>query len=438
MTNVHVEDISDVKKKVRIEVPRDKYAASLDEQYKELRKNAVIKGFRKGKAPMDLLRARFKNEVEVEASRSVIEETFEPALKDNNLVAVSVNKLEPEALEEDKPFVYTAEIEVQPEIEPHDYTGLELTRHTREVSEEEVDRTLEQMRESQSTLKPVSEDRGITSGDHLVVDIRAELDGTTVPALTVSDYHMEFGRDFFLQGFDEKIEGMTVGENKRISVTMPEDFPKKEIAGKTLEMDVTIKEAREKVLPELDDDFAKDIGEHETLEELKEAIRKDIQRTNENETRKEMEAQIVDALIEKNPFSVPESMIEKQADDQLMNTRMTLARYGINPDDLGPPSESQRQKARESSEKTIKGSIIFQGIAKKENMEVSDEDLASEIEQRAEEMGWSAEYLREHLEEHNMIEDFKLGLLQKKVIDFLIDKGEVTEEQAETPEEEQS
>jgi trigger factor len=430
MTTVQLEDIDAVKKRVIFEVPFRKLQDAMDAQYRDLRKTVQLKGFRRGKVPISILRSYFKDKVEADATRAVIEETFESGLAENNINPVSILKVEPEAVEQDKPFKYVAEIEVPPPVELKEYKGLELTRFLREPTEEEVDERLQTLRETHSRLSPLPEGRGVREGDQLTVDVTATVDGEPLERLTVTDYGMELGRDFFVPGFDEKITGMLPDDTKKITLDLPEDFPAKDLKGKTVDFEVTIKEAKERVLPELDDDFAKDLGDHETLEQLKESIRKNIQELHDMETRREVENQLVDRLVEEHEVQAPESMVEQQISRALDQTREQLARFGVSPDDMPAPTQEQRDRLRPSAERTVKAGLILQAVGEKEGIEVSDEELEKAIEKRAEELGYPVEDLKDLLEEHNMLREIKSNLLQEKTVEFVLENADVTERTA--------
>jgi trigger factor len=430
MTNIQVEDVSDIKKKIVVEVPSQTVTEMLDAEYRDLKKTVQIKGFRRGKVPLDILRSYFREKVEADATRKIIEQTFEPGLEEKHITAVSVIKIEPESVEADKPFRYTAEIEVPPPIEVKDYKGLKLTKYLREVEEEQVDQRLENLRERHATLSQIPDTRGIKNGDHVVADIKAKVDGEEIPDLTASDYHLDLGRDFYVPGFDEKLEGMTPGETSQLQMDLPDDFPRKDLAGKAVDFSVTVREAKERIMPELDDDFAKDLGEYETLEELKESIRKEMQAHLEERGKKEIEDQIVDALIEKHPFDVPESMVEKQIDIILDRTRQSFVNMGLDPSRLPTPGQAERDQVRPSATKTVKAGLILGEIAEIEETEVSDEDLEAAIEKRAEELGFSVDYLKDRLEEHNVLGDMRSSLRQQNVFDMIKDSAEIIEEEA--------
>jgi len=428
MTQIHVEDLSDVKKKVTFEIPQDTVQDVIEAQYRDLKKAVQIKGFRKGKVPLDILRSYFKEKVEADTARKIIEDTFQPGLNEKELVLVAVVKMDQEDFEPGKPFKYWAEIEVPPKIEVKDYKGLKLKKFRREAREEQVDERLQALRERNARLVPIADSRGVKEGDHLVVDITAESDGETLQPLTVVDYHIEMGRNFYLPDFDAKLEGMKPEESRTVTLDLPEDFPRKNIAGKTVTFTVTLKEAKERMLPELDDEFAKDLGEFDTLEALKAEIRQDLKNLIESQTKREMENQIVDLLVERNEFEVPSAMVEGRIEDILNQSLQRLAAAGVDTRKMPAPSEAQRDQIRPSAERTVKAGLLLKGISDQEQLQVSDEEFQQAVEERARLLGVTADYLQDEFEKSNMIEDFRATLLQEKVYTFLQEHAVITEE----------
>ncbi len=435
MTSIQVENLSDVKKKITFEVPQERVLEVVGAQYKDLRKNAQVKGFRRGKVPLNILRNYFKDKVQDDAAKQLIEETFKPGLDEQRITLVSVLSIDPAKVEEGKPFKYTAEIEVPPQIEVKGYEGLKLKKYIRSVTDQQVDERLQNLRQRNSSLSPISESRGVTTGDHLVVDIKAEANGEPVRELSVTEYHLELGRNFYLPDFDSMLEGLRPDENKKFTKTIPEEFPRKNLRGTTAEFEVHIKEAKERMLPELDDDFAKDL-EFDTLDELKQEIRQDIQTMLDRQTKKELEEQIVDALIEKNIFDVPESMVEQQIDTIMNRSMQNLAAQGIDPRRLPAPTDAQRDRVRPGAERIVKAALILGAISEKEKVEVSEDEVQSEIEKKAKQMGMSLDYLKDQLEQNNMLEDVRAQVLEDKTYELIQKQAEISEE--EPPVEEQA
>ena len=434
MTSIHVEDLSDVKKKVTFEVPEEKVVEVMDAQYKDLKKNVQIKGFRKGRVPLSILRSYFKSKVQADAARQIIEETLKPGLDEQNLKPLSVTNIDSETLEEGKPFKYTAEIELPPRIEVQGYKGLQLKKRVRTVTDANVEEQLQHMRDRNARLSHISDPRGITSGDHVVVDISATMDGETVAALDVTDYHLEMGRNFYLPNFDSELEGMKIEESKDLTLDLPEDFPRKALAGKTVEFHVTVKEAKEKILPELDDDFAKDLGEFETLDALKEKLRADLENSAKNQTDRELEAQIVDALLNKNTFDIPDSMIEAEIDAFLEQSLQGLVAQGHDPERLPMPGQAYRDQLRPAAVRAIQKALMYRAVADQEDMTVTDEEVTKDLQSRAGSLGVTLDFLKDNLEQAGRMDDVRESLVYKKVAALIQDSAEITEEEASSDE----
>lgn len=429
MTNIQIEELSSVKKRVTFEIPEDRVSDMLNAEYRELKKIAQIKGFRKGKVPLNILRGYFKSKVEADTARKIIEETFESGLSERKISPVAVLNIDQEAVEEGKPFTYTAEIEVPPPVELKTYKGLELTKTIRKLDEQQVEDRLQRLRERFASLAPIPETRGAQAGDLLVVDISVEADGEQVTALTVSDYHIELGRNFYLPDFDAHLFDMKPDESKQVTVDLPEDFARKALAGKSATFDITVKEAKVKVLPELDDDFAKDLGELESLDAVKEDIRKDLTWMMENDTKKGLRNQIVEQLVELNPLDVPESMVEHQIDLMLRESYQNLAMQGIDPNRLPPPTPQQREQLRPLAVRNVKAGLILEEIEKQEGVELSDEEVETALEKRAEALEVSPDHLKDQMKRSNIWEDFRHSLTQEKVYKLIEEQAQITEEE---------
>lgn len=430
MTNIEIEDISSVKKKLTFEIPEQEVADVVDAQYRDLKRNTQIKGFRKGKVPLNILKTYFKGKVEAEAAQKMIEETFQPGLDERKINPIAVISINPEAVEVGKSFKYTAEIEVPPPIEVKDYKGLKLKKYVREVTDEMVGERIDHLRSHSASLVPIPETRGLQAGDHVVADMKAEAEGKAIPALTVEGYNMEMGRNFYLPDFDTKLEGMKPGETRQITMDLPETFPRKDLAGKAVTIDVSIHEAKVQVLPELDDDFAKDLGEeYNSLEDLREQIRTDLRQSFEEQATRELRNQIIGDLIESNEFDVPEAMTENQVDEMLNESLQKLAFQGIDLSRLPAPTPAQREQMKPAAVRMVKAALLLKAIGEQEGIEVSDEEREEGIKARAERLGLSVDPFKDLLEERKLADEFRLSLLTDKVYRLIEEHAEITEEE---------
>ncbi|MGC8604101.1 MAG: trigger factor [Desulfomonilaceae bacterium] len=427
MTNIQVEDLSAVRKKVIFEIPQERVIETLEAQYRDLKKNAQIKGFRKGKVPLEILKNLFKDQVLSDTAKKIIEDTFEIGLDEKKIKPITVVNFDPQPLDPEKPFVYTVEIEAPPELDVQGFKGLSLNKIVHDVTDTDIDERIEMIRQRNSRLVPINENRGVQIEDHLVVDIEAVAEGETIKPLSVKDYHLEMGRNFYLPDFDSRLIGLKPGETATISYTLAEDFPRKEMAGKPAVFTVTIKEAKERVVPELNDELAKDLGEFESLEDLRKKVTQELRDSFDSDIKENVRKQIVEKIIEANPFEAPESLVESQIDSIIMSARQNLALQGIDMKRFPMPDKAQRDSIRPRAEQQVKAALILKAISEKEQILVSPEDIDGEIEKKAQFFGWSPDFFRDQLEEKQRMEDFTSSILEDKIYLFIEQQANVTE-----------
>lgn len=426
MTTIYVEDMSEVKKKITFEVPEETVREAIDAEYINLRKNLQIKGFRRGKVPLDIIRGYYKKEVLAEAGRKLIEETFESSLEKHGIKPIKILNVTQDDIVEGKSFKYIAEMEVQPRVKVKGYTGLELTKNLYPVSEAQVQKRIEALRRRCAHLSPFRESRGIATKDWVYLDIDAQLDGEPVKELTVRDYPMDMGRDFYLPGFDNLIKGMHVNETREITLTLPEDFRLKDLAGKTVALTVTLKDAKEYVLPELDDEFAKELGDYETLDELLVDIRASLQKQAESRSRTELESAILDVLVAENPLEIPEGLIENQIDTIINEMKGYLATKGMNIDQMPPPTMDMRETLRPQATRAVHAGLIIKAISEQENLDVSEEELTEKLQAKANELGMSLDYLKD-MAGDTIFTELRTRIIEEKVFRFIQEHSHIVE-----------
>jgi trigger factor len=428
MTSIQVEDISEIRKRLIFEAPVEKVSAITDAQYTELKKTAQVRGFRKGKAPLGIIKGIFKQKVAAEATREIMEETLGPGIDEKIFFPVSIITIDPDPLEEGKPFRFTVEVEVPPPLEPKGYKNVCLKKRVRNVTDQDVDERLQEIRNRMSRLKPLPEGEAVQKGHHLVVDVSADMDNEPLSDMTVKDYHVEVGLDLFTPGFDEKLIGLPAGGSSEFTLQMSDDLVNKDLAGKTVRFAVTIKEAKARVAPELDDSLAKETGSAETLEELKSKIGRQLQELFDAETKKDLRDQIVMGLMENNPIEAPEALIERQIDNVLEDRDRFLKRFGMSPDLIPRATQADRDQARPLAEQAVKSAIIFKAIADKESLEVAAAEFEDAVKKQGEAVGISPEQLLENLRTNNNTATFRLNLMEEKVLEFIKQHAEMTEE----------
>ena len=423
--NVNVEDISSIKKKVNIEIPQDQVTKEVDSFYRDLGKKAKIKGFRPGKVPRNILERHFKDYVKAEVIQKLIQDTYPKALSETNLQPVSNPIIEPGELGSGKPFQYSATIEIKPEIKVEGYSGLSIEGKKEEVKDEEVEERLKALQDLHAHLKTTPEARPIQNGDYVIIDYEARLDGKPLEEGKAIDFTIEVGSGRFIPALEEKLIDLKPEEEKDIDVSFPEDYGYKKWAGKTISFHVRIKEIKEKILPPLDDEFAKDIGGYSSLEELKAKLKGEIQREKELALERQLKDQIVDQLLQANSFDVPESLIEEQAKALVSDTKLRLAAQGTALKNLGVTDEKLQEDYREIAKKQVRTFLILEKIAGQEGITVTDEEVENRLREISERTNQKFDVVKRYYEKNELIPEMKARILNEKTLNFLLQKANV-------------
>ena len=420
---VNVESLSNTERKVEVFIPREEVTAKIEEVFNEIKKNARIKGFRPGKAPRKIIVAAYGSYIIDEVSSKLVSESFKKALEEVSVTPISRPQITTDKVEQDREFHYTATFEVLPEFEVRDYTGIELKKEKHEVKNEDVDRAMDRIREQSAQAKPIEEDREVRSGDYLIIDYAGFLDGKLVKDLQVKDFQVMVGEKKLFAEFEDNLIGMKKGEEKEFELTYPEDFQMRDVAGKIVRFTVNVKEVLERILPELDDEFSKDLGE-ESLEGLRMKIRDDLVKRIEMESEDRLRSDIVKVLLEKNSFDVPLSLIENEMVRMRREFAYNLQRHGIQVPELKREDE---EKLRERAADSVKTSIILGAIARKEGIEIDDTEIEDKLAEISRSVRVPFDKVREVYEKNNMVEGLEARLIEDKVLRFLIKKSSVEE-----------
>jgi len=421
-----VEDLSSVKKKIQIEIPEDEVVREVDLAYRELQKKAKIKGFRPGKVPRSILEQHFKDYVKVEVIQKLIEATYPTALTETKLHPVSNPVIDHGEVEAKKPFQYSAIIEVKPELKMEGYLGLNLEGRKEEAREEDVEERLKALQNLHANLKTITEPRPIRQGDYVILDYEARLDDKSLAEGKGIDFTVEVGGGRFIPALEEKLVGLTPEEEKDIDVSFPEDYGFKKWAGKTISFHVKIKEIKEKVLPALDDEFAKDLGDYSSLADLKAKLKTDLDREKEMAFQKQLKDQIVDRLIEANPLEIPESLVEEQTKALASDTKLKLAAQGVDLKNLNISDEKLQEDYRETAKKQVWTYLMLEKIADQEGIQVTDEEVEGRLREISERSQQKFDAVKRYYEKNGLIPEVKAGLLSDKTLNLLLEKAHVT------------
>ena len=424
--DIKVEEINPVKKKLSFDIPWGDVKKELDSQYRDVGKTARIKGFRQGKTPRNVLEMHYKGHVEEQTVSNLMGTSYEKGLKENDILPVAEPVVDQGKIEKDKSFTFSATVEIKPVIEPKDYLDLELEKDEVTVTDADVQARLEELRNVHSTLENLESDRGVIEGDFVYVDFEGKHEDKPVKELTQENYLLEIGSRRFLPGFEEQLTGMKTGESKEIDVKIPDKYYLKEIEGKEISFSVTVKDIKKKVLPELNDDFIKNFEKYESLNDLKQDIRKSLEEERGIDVNTDLNKRIVDVLLEKNEFDIPSAFIERQIFSMMLDTQRRMVMGGADPNSAAEASLNLRDRFKEEAEKIVKFSLLFDSIAGKESITVSEEEIEEKIRELAVRQGQDYEALRKSCEDGNMIEQMKAEMLKEKTLDFIKEKAKIT------------
>ena len=424
--NIIVEEISSIKKKVNVEIPDDQVTKEVESFYQQVGKQAKIKGFRPGKIPRDILERYFKDHVKSEVIQKLIQETYPAALSEKDLHPVSPPVIDPGELESGKPFQYSATVEVKPEIKIEGYIGLNIEGKKESPKEEEVEERLKGLQNLHAQLRTVPEPRPIQSGDHVIIDYEARMDNKPLEEGKAVDFTVEVGSGRFIPALEEKLVGLNLEEEKEIEVPFPEDYGYKKWAGKTVSFLVKVKEIKEKVLPPLDDEFAKDLGDYASLEDLKAKLKEEIEKEKELILDRQLKDQMIEQLIQANSFEIPESMVVEQAKALVSDTKLRLASQGIALKNLNIPEEKLQEDYREVAQKQVRTYLILEKIAAQEGITVTDEEADERLQSISERTHQKFDVVKRYYEKNGLVPELKTGILTDKTLNFLLEKANIS------------
>lgn len=416
---------------LEVEVDADQLAKAMNSAYKSLVKKVNIPGFRKGKAPRVVLE-RFigKQALIDEAVEIVVPDAYVKAVEDTGVEPVSQPELELVQVEEGKPFIFKAKVVVKPEVKLGQYTGLEVTRPVAEVNENDVQQELELLQNRYAKLITIDEGQA-QKGDLIGIDFLGKIDGTPFEGGQAEDYALELGSQTFIAGFEEQVEGMAINETKDIQVKFPDDYAKEDLAGKDAVFTVTLKSIRRKEVSPLDDEFAKDVSEFDTLEELKADLRNKLKQAAEERVKSEMRQQAVDKAVENAEVELPPEMIDRQVEDMLHTMERRLSSQGLTMESYLKYTDSNlaetKEKFRPDAEQSLKNMLVIDAISKSENFTVSEEEIEAEIEKMGKQMQQDTAVLRKILEGQGQLDMLTESLMREKVLQFLVDKANIVE-----------
>ncbi len=400
-----------------VELASETLAEEFEKGVTRLRRTVKIPGFRKGKTPKDIIRNRFHSDVLNQAVQDLVEQTLRDALEEREIHPLGDPRISNLESELGKPLRFRASFEVMPKIEAKDYEGLAATEQKTEVTEEQIDAGVDHLREQHARFDPV-EDRGAKDGDIVVGDLTETRDGDG-DTKTHEGVSLEVGSEAYHPGLHEKLQGAHPGDELKFSVSFAAELDDPERAGKTFSGVFALKELKEKVLPEADDELAKDVGEFDTLADVRAELRKQAEARARNEDEQHLRSQLLEQLVKANPFDAPGMLVDYEVQGRLESAARDLHQRGIDPSQAGIDWNQMRDEQRASAENSVKATLLLDSIVEQENLEETEEALTAEISRAAEALEKSVEAIRAQMMKEGTLERIRSRLRRELAVDFI-------------------
>lgn len=419
---------------LHIEVEETQVAKALDQAFKKVAQKVNVPGFRKGKVPRQIFEAKFGVEsLYQDALDIILPEAYGEAVKETGIEPIDRPEVDVDEFEKGKPFKFTAKVQVKPEVELGEYKGIEVPEKSFDVSDEDVDSELKSMQERHAELIVVDEGAA-ENGDTVSIDFEGFVNDVAFEGGQAENYSLELGSGSFIPGFEEQVVGLKKGEEKDVNVTFPEEYQSEDLAGKPAVFKVKLQEIKRKNLPELDDEFAKDVSEFETLDEYKADIRKNLVEKKDKEKEQYIEGTVIEKVSEAAEVEIPEAMVETEVNQMLQEFTNRLRTQGMTIDMYyqysGQDEAALKEQMKDDAGKRVRNNLVLTAITEAENISVSDEELDEELEEMAKMYQQPAAEIRKILETNDSIGDIKKDLANRKTVKWLVEQSKTVSEVA--------
>ncbi len=418
---VEIQELEPCRRQLVVEAPESEVAAAWEAAYGRVQREARLPGFRRGKVPRSLVRAHFADEVRRAVAERLIPDVYRRAVDEARLSPVEDPQVQDLQLQEGQPLRFTAVVEIKPAIAVGEYRGLEVAHTPGAVTDDDVETALRSVADRHATLVTVARPAG--PGDHVIVDYTIEPQGGT--PRTEQGYAFQVGGGRVLPEMDEAVVGLAAGDERRVSLQFPAEHPREDLRGKTGQLALRIVEVKEKELPVLDDEFARSLGPHQTLAELREAIRGELQVQRERQNRRAVEEAVVEAVLARHDFAVPESLVQRDIAHRIGRMQANISRQGIDPAKLDWDLEKLADELRPAALRAVRWALLQEAIAEKEELTVAEAEVEAEIARIARESGRAPQTVRSLLQRGGDLEHIQLGLREGKVLELLIDNADI-------------
>jgi len=426
-----LEDISQVKKKLSVEIDAKEVNKKFNSAYGKIGKQTKIPGFRPGKVPRKILESYFGKQVEADVVSELVNESFPQAVDETKAFPLGQPELEKGPVKQNEKFIYSATMEVRPQFEVKDYLGLEAEKEIASIGEAEVDRKLEQIREANGKLESLTEPRPIQEEDFVVINYQGFENDQPLEGIKDENFLLNVGKGDFHKKIDEALVGLNKDDKKEIVIDFEEDYFNNNLRGKTVRFDVSIVDVKERNFPELNDEFAKNLGaDFEDLEGLKKQIEKNVVAQEENRVAQDLKRRLIGKISSGTEFEVPEALVDAEVEFSIKGLQSNFERSGANFEMAGLSPEMLEQQFRPLSESRVRERLILGQVALQDDITISDDEFTEGLEKLAQGMGQDVETIRKYYEARGEIDILKEQMLEEKTLNYLVENAKVKEVEA--------
>ena len=424
---IDIDEMGPVQRKVRVELPAETVATEFSRAYKNLGQRVRVKGFRTGKIPRTVLQGIYGDEVKGEVRSHLVEETLGEVIKERGLQIVSRPEVEANELDEGGAFSFSAVFEVKPEIQVRDYLGVEVEKVKLSVSEVQVDEALRRLQEGHARLEPIEGRDIVQKGDFVTVDFEGSIAGKPFSGSKGENYLLEVGAGRALPQFEDAIIGLKTAERQTARVSYPADYPNKDIAGNVVDFSLVVREIKLKVLPALDDEFAKDHGECASLNELKSRIRTRLEDELKRYQDEDVKEKIISRLLDSHSFTTPVSMVERQTRYLMERYQNELTGQAGSETNTAPPTEEARRTLEARAMRQVQATLLVEKISQLENIEVTDKEVQTRVDNMARAAGERAKSVRDFYSRPDNRDELRAQLVFDRTLGFLLERAKIKE-----------
>ena len=422
---INVEDVSPLTRKMTITLPETQVAQELDAAYRKLNSEVSLKGFRKGKVPRQVLEKNYRPKVEYDLADKLIQDTYFDALEKSRIDAVVHPDIRERKFVDNGTFVYTVEVDVRPQFELVEYKGLEIEQPALEVTDEEIAQELEALRKQMAPMQSV-EDLALKKGHLAVIDFQGYHNGTPLKQVVGENYSVEVGSGQYGKEFEEKLLGLKKGEEASQEIDFPANFANPILAGKKVEFKINVKDVKERLLPALDDEFAKEVGENfANLDELKAHIREKKLQAKKDAQRGDLTDKLMKALIETHDFEIPPRLVAYEIEAMIKELESNLERQGMTLEAAGLNRDALVEQYKLAAQARVKGDFLLKKVAEKEGLKLENEDIDKGFKRISEQYSMSVSEVKKYFAHRDDLLPFMAELLNEKILSFLLDAAKM-------------